>query len=153
MVILIIIIIKQHWSLIELIVFKYEYIYIYIYLFLTSRARLVYVFKNWKLLFKNFCRNTCRWKSVWKYVKYCLKIENCCLETLTKHPPNDSLTIGYQTVFITLSCSTMKLELTVQKTFFHERKTRLGHNRKLRTTTEFKTNSLLEKTFFPYQNI
>ena len=44
------------------------------------------LFKNWKLLFKKFCRNTCGWKSVWKYVKCCLKTENCCLETLTKHP-------------------------------------------------------------------
>ena len=50
------------------------------------RARLVHVFKNWKLLFKNFYGNMCGWKSVWKYVKYCLKIENCCLKTLTKHP-------------------------------------------------------------------
>ena len=66
---------------------------------------------------------------------------------------NDFLTIGYQTVSITLYCSTMTLEFTVQKTLFHERKTRLGHNKKLRTTTEFKTNSLQEKTFFPYQNI
>ena len=46
---------------------------------------MVHVFKNWKLLFKNFCGNTCGWKSVWKYVKYCLKTENCCLEALTKH--------------------------------------------------------------------
>ena len=52
------------------------------------RARLVDVFKNWKLLFKNFCGNTCGWKSVCKYVKCCLKTENCCLETLTKHPLN-----------------------------------------------------------------
>ena len=28
----------------------------------------------------------CGWKSVWKYMKYSLKTENCCLETLTKHP-------------------------------------------------------------------
>ena len=26
--------------------------------------RLVHVFKNWKLLFKNFCENTCKWKNV-----------------------------------------------------------------------------------------
>ena len=50
------------------------------------RARLVHVFKNWKLLFENFCGNTCGWKSVLKYVKCCLKTENCCLKTLTKHP-------------------------------------------------------------------
>ena len=25
-------------------------------------------------------------------MKYCLKTENCCLETLTKHPPNHSKT-------------------------------------------------------------
>ena len=50
------------------------------------RVRLVHVFKNWKLLFKIFYRNTCRWKSVWTYVKYCLKTENYYLETLTKHP-------------------------------------------------------------------
>ena len=25
---------------------------------------------------------------MWKYIKYCLKTENCCLETLTKHPLN-----------------------------------------------------------------
>ena len=50
------------------------------------RARLVHVFKNWKLLFKNFCGNTCGWKNVLKYVKCCLKTENCCLKTLTKHP-------------------------------------------------------------------
>ena len=46
---------------------------------------MVHVFKNWKLLFKNFCRNTCGWNSMWKYVKCCLKTKNCCLETLTKH--------------------------------------------------------------------
>ena len=28
----------------------------------------------------------CGWKSVWKYVKYCLKTKNYCLEILTKHP-------------------------------------------------------------------
>ena len=50
------------------------------------RVRLVHVFKNWKLLFKNFYENTCGWKSMWKYVKYHLKTENYCLETLTKHP-------------------------------------------------------------------
>ena len=55
---------------------------------LFFRARLVHVFKNWKLLFENFCGNTCGWKSVLKYVKYCLKTENCCLKTLTKHPLN-----------------------------------------------------------------
>ena len=50
------------------------------------RTRLVCVFKNWKLLFKNICRNTCEWKSVLKCVKYCLKTENDCLKTQTKHP-------------------------------------------------------------------
>ena len=49
---------------------------------------MVHVFKNWKLLFENFCGNTCGWKSVLKYVKCCLKTENCCLKTLTKHPLN-----------------------------------------------------------------
>ena len=29
---------------------------------------LVYVFKNWKLLFENICRNMCGWKSVWQHV-------------------------------------------------------------------------------------
>ena len=55
-------------------------------LFRILRARLVHVFKNWKLLFKNFCGNTCGWKSVLKNVKCCLKTENYCLKTLTKHP-------------------------------------------------------------------
>ena len=50
------------------------------------RVRLVHVFKNWKLLFKNFCGNICGWKSVWKCVQCYLKTENCCLKTLTKHP-------------------------------------------------------------------
>ena len=45
------------------------------------RARLVCVFKNWKLLFKNICGNTCGWKSALKCVKCCLKTENCCLKT------------------------------------------------------------------------
>ena len=50
------------------------------------RARLVCVFKNWKLLFKNICENTCGWKNTLKCMKYCLKTENGCLETQTKHP-------------------------------------------------------------------
>ena len=50
------------------------------------------MFKNWKLLFKNFCENTCGWKNMWKYVKYYLKIENCCLEIFIKHP----LSISHQ---------------------------------------------------------
>ena len=50
------------------------------------RARLVCVFKNWKLLFKNIYGNTCGWKSVLKCVKCCLKTENGCLKTQTKHP-------------------------------------------------------------------
>ena len=49
------------------------------------RVRLVCVFKNWKLLFKKICENTCRWKNVLKCVKYCLKTENSCLKTQTKH--------------------------------------------------------------------
>ena len=48
------------------------------------RVRLVYVFKNWKFLFKNICGNTCGWKSGLKCVKYCLKTENDCLKTITK---------------------------------------------------------------------
>ena len=63
------------------------------------KARLVYVFKNWKLLFKNFCGNTCGWKSVLKYVKCCLKTENCCLKTLTKHPLS-----GTKITFSSLKC-------------------------------------------------
>ena len=49
------------------------------------RARLVCVFKNWKLLFKNICGNTCGWKSVLKCVKCCLKTKNSCLKTQIKH--------------------------------------------------------------------
>ena len=49
------------------------------------RVRLVHVFKNWKLLFENICGNTCGWKSVLKCVKCCLKTENGCLKTQTKH--------------------------------------------------------------------
>ena len=49
-------------------------------------VRLIHVFKNWKLLFKNICGNTCGWKSVWKCVKCYLKTENNCLKTQTKHP-------------------------------------------------------------------
>ena len=44
------------------------------------KHRLVCVFKNWKLLFKNIYGNTCGWKSALKYVKCCLKTENCCLK-------------------------------------------------------------------------
>ena len=51
-----------------------------------SRARLVHVFKNWKLLFENICGNTCGWKNALKCVKCCLKTENSCLKTQTKHP-------------------------------------------------------------------
>ena len=50
-------------------------------------ACLIYVFKNWKLLFKNIYKNICWWKNMWKYIKYCLKTENDCLKTQTKHPP------------------------------------------------------------------
>ena len=38
------------------------------------------------MLFKNICRNTCEWKKVLKYMKYCLKTENDCLKTYTTHP-------------------------------------------------------------------
>ena len=54
--------------------------------FWILRARLACVFKNWKLLFKNICGNTCGWKNVLKCVKCCLKTENSCLKTQTKHP-------------------------------------------------------------------
>ena len=50
------------------------------------RARLVHMFKNWKLLFENTCENTCGWKSIWKYVECCLKTKNGCLKIQTKHP-------------------------------------------------------------------
>ena len=43
------------------------------------------MFKNWKLLFKNICGNTYGWKNALKCVKCCLKIENDCLKSLTKH--------------------------------------------------------------------
>ena len=56
------------------------------------RARLVHVFKNWKLLFENICGNTCGWKSMLKYIKWCLKIKNYCLKTQTKHPHTDQKT-------------------------------------------------------------
>ena len=46
------------------------------------------LFKNWKLLFKNICENTCGWKSVLKCIKCCLKTKNGCLKTQTKHPLN-----------------------------------------------------------------
>ena len=49
-------------------------------------SNLVHVFKNWKLLFENFCGNTCGWKSVLKYVKCCLKTKNDCSKIQTKHP-------------------------------------------------------------------
>ena len=51
----------------------------------SLRARLVYVFKNWKLLFENICENTCGWKSMLKCINCCLKTENNCLKTQTKH--------------------------------------------------------------------
>ena len=49
---------------------------------------MVHVFKNWKLLFENIYGNTCEWKSMWKYVKCCLKTKNGCLKIQTKHPIN-----------------------------------------------------------------
>ena len=57
-------------------------------------TRLVHVFKNWKLLFKNIYGNTCGWKSIWKYMKCCLKIKNGCLEIQTKHPLNILESLG-----------------------------------------------------------
>ena len=47
---------------------------------------MVHVFKNWKLLFENIYENTCEWKNALKCVKCCLKTENDCLKTQTKHP-------------------------------------------------------------------
>ena len=47
---------------------------------------MVRVFKNWKLLFKKICENTCGWKNVLKCVKCYLKTENDGLKTQTKHP-------------------------------------------------------------------
>ena len=67
-----------------------------------NRGRLVYVFKNWKLLFENICGNTCGWKSALKYVKCCLKTENGCLKTLTKHPQTVRFS-KYVVIFILLS--------------------------------------------------
>ena len=49
-------------------------------------GRMVHVFKNWKLLFKNICENMCEWKNALKYVKCCLKTKNNRLKTQTKHP-------------------------------------------------------------------
>ena len=74
-------------------------------------ARLVYVFKNWKLLFENIFGNTCGRKSTLKCVKYCLKTENGCLKTQTKHPLGDHafhyldiVDYSEQTVRIGLKC-------------------------------------------------
>ena len=52
------------------------------------RVHLIHVFKNKKLLFKNICENTCRWKNMLKYINYHLKTENGWLKTQTKHPLN-----------------------------------------------------------------
>ena len=60
--------------------------YVLMYLNKCFGVRLVCMFKNWKLLFKNICENTCGWKSVLKCIKYCLKTENGCLKTQIKHP-------------------------------------------------------------------
>ena len=38
------------------------------------------------MLFENIYGNTCGWKNTLKCMKYCLKTENDCLETQTKHP-------------------------------------------------------------------
>ena len=67
--------------------------------FKELRARLVCVFKNWKLLFKNICGNTCGWKSVLKCVKCCLKTENGCLKTQTKHPLSACLVHMFKKIF------------------------------------------------------
>ena len=72
------------------------------------RVRLVRVFKNWKLLFKKIYGNTCGWKSVLKCVKCCLKTENDCLKTQTKHPlsvclPSVSIALGI--FFVPRHCS------------------------------------------------
>ena len=40
------------------------------------------------MLFENICENTCGWKSALKCVKCCLKTENGCLKSQTKHPLN-----------------------------------------------------------------
>ena len=63
------------------------------------RARLIHVFKNWKLLFENICGNTCGWKSALKCVKCCLKNENGCLKIQTKHPLSVWLTLIKVTVW------------------------------------------------------
>ena len=42
------------------------------------------------MLFENICENTCGWKSALKCVKCCLKTENGCLKSQTKHPLRDS---------------------------------------------------------------
>ena len=76
------------------------------------RTRLVHVFKNWKLLFKNFCGNTCGWKSVLKYVKCCLKTENCCLKILTKHP----LVYGQKNALFLYQCEVLNLWLFLLQT-------------------------------------
>ena len=52
----------------------------------TLWACLVHVFKNWKLLFENICKNTCGWKSTLKCINCYLKTENNCLKIQTKHP-------------------------------------------------------------------
>ena len=65
---------------------------------------------NWKLLFKNIFENTCGWKNVLKCVKCCLKTENGCLKTQTKHPLTH-----FGTVALSCSCKTRKLVFLKQK--------------------------------------
>lgn len=50
-----------------------------------SRGQIVNIFKNWKWLFENIYKNVCKSKNAWKYIKYCLKTENCCLKSYTKY--------------------------------------------------------------------
>ena len=40
------------------------------------------------MLFENIYGNSYGWKSAFKCVKCCLKTENGCLKTQTKHPLN-----------------------------------------------------------------
>ena len=69
-------------------IFKQVFLFLWRTLFNESRfmTRLVCMFKNWKLLFKNIFENMCGWKSMLKYIKCCLKTENSCLKTQIKHP-------------------------------------------------------------------
>ena len=70
-------------------------------------VRLVCVFKNWKSLFKNICENTCGWKSTLKCVKCCLKTENSCLKTQTKHPLRIFMFCGFDIKYVNKYLSTL----------------------------------------------